>query len=125
MTTEKKIENEVLTYLSTVEDFFAFKINTTGIFDPKTKKFRKIVNKFIHKGTSDILACYKGRFIAIEIKKPAPNKTYESKDQKLFASIVRDNGGLSYVVRSKDEMIQILEEIKCLENWDVSKKQKN
>ena len=114
MEKEKSIETKVLTYLNSIPGAFAFKVNTTGIFDPKTRRFRKIVNPFIWKGTSDVLCVYYGYLIAFEIKRPKPNKTYASKDQKAFLERIEDAGGYGYVVRSAEEAQSIMEQV-CLD----------
>tara|TARA_Y100001938_G_C7884079_1_gene326458 strand:- start:231 stop:638 length:408 start_codon:yes stop_codon:yes gene_type:complete len=116
---EKQIESEILRYLNTITNCFAFKINTGGIFDPKTKRFRKIVNPHLYKGTSDIICCYEGGLIAFEVKKPKPNKTYASKDQKLFLDKIESAKGAGYVVRSVAEVTKIMEE-KCLNHLKKS-----
>ena len=92
-TPEKQIENQILDWLNLIDGCFAIKINTVGIFDPKRKVYRKNNNPHIHNGTSDILACYRGRFCAIEVKagygKPSEN-------QKLFLQRVEKAGGVSF-----------------------------
>jgi penicillin-binding protein-related factor A (putative recombinase) len=109
--TEKQIESSILDYLNTLVGCFAFKINTGGIFDPSTRRMRTITNKHQHKGTSDIIGVYKGRFFAIEVKRPKTDyntKTYPSKDQKIFIQRVIDNGGVSGIARSIDDVIVLL-----------------
>jgi penicillin-binding protein-related factor A (putative recombinase) len=86
-------------------------VNTTGIFDPKTRRFRKIVNPFIWKGTSDVICVYYGYLIAFEIKRPAPNKTYATKEQKAFLERIEEAGGYGYVVRSVEEAKAIMEQV--------------
>ena len=60
-------------------------------------------------GVSDILACYRGRFIAIEIKAP---KGRVSTAQMQFLAEVKINGGLSYCVRSVDDIMDVIAEIR-------------
>ena len=97
---EKDIERSILDWLNVIDGCFAIKINTIGVFDPTRKVYRKITNKHIHKGTSDILACYRGRFVAIEVKyrysKPSAN-------QKLFLKRIRENGGVSLWTNSLED----------------------
>ena len=60
------------------------------------------------KGTSDILACYRGRYLAIEVKygkgKPTP-------EQLEFGRQVRDSGGLFLVAYDVEEVNRLLDEI--------------
>lgn len=92
-TPEKELENRILDWLNSIEECFAFKVNTTGIFDPKKRVFRKNKNPHIHNGTADILGELRGKFFAIEVKagygKPSEN-------QKIFLSRIKENGGISF-----------------------------
>jgi penicillin-binding protein-related factor A (putative recombinase) len=66
--TEKQIESQILEWLNLQPGVFAFKVNTTGLWDAKRKIFRTIKNPYIHKGTSDIIGIKNGKFFAIEVK---------------------------------------------------------
>lgn len=57
------------------------------------------------KGVSDILGCWNGRFIAIEVKTAGGRV---SRDQEKFIEAVSRNGGLAFVARSIDEVIERL-----------------
>ena len=52
-------------------------------------------------GTSDIVGCFKGRYIAIEAK-IAPNKTTLAQEE--FLQKVRDAGGIAFVAYSLDDV---------------------
>lgn len=114
--TEKVIENQILTYLAN-KKIFAFKNQSTGIFDPTKGTFRK--NRNIHhiSGVSDILGCLPdGRMIAIEVKKPYVSKktmqfkyrTQEeleklaSDDQVKFINKIKSLGGIAFYADSID-----------------------
>jgi penicillin-binding protein-related factor A (putative recombinase) len=90
---EKDLENRILDWLNSLDKCFAFKINTTGVYDPKKKVFRKNNGKHLHNGTSDIIGEIDGRFFAIEVKygynKPSEN-------QIKFIERIKDNGGVSF-----------------------------
>jgi penicillin-binding protein-related factor A (putative recombinase) len=117
--TEKIIENQILSFLSR-KGFFVFKIQSTGIFDPTKRIYRKSHNPHHIKGVSDILGIYNGVFLAIEVKKPYISKrtntikhrTQEelsklaSEDQLLFINNVKRNNGIAFVADS----IEIVEE---------------
>ncbi len=53
------------------------------------------------RGVSDILGCYKGRFIAIEIK---AGKRQLTPDQAAFLSQVERAGGCAFVAHSVEEV---------------------
>lgn len=102
--TEKIIENQILQYLSLV-GVFAFKINSTGVYDPIKKVFRKSMNRHHIKGVSDILACIDGRFVAIEVKTP---KGRLSPDQDKFIMQVNLMGGLAFKATSVTQVQETL-----------------
>lgn len=60
------------------------------------------------KGTSDLIALYKGRFLAIEVKVRNNRATFE---QELFLLDVRDRGGIGIVTWSLDTVISLLDSI--------------
>lgn len=45
-------------------------------------------------GSSDLIGLYKGRFLAIEIKRPGKKL---SKDQENFINRVNENGGIAFI----------------------------
>lgn len=111
--TEKQIENQILTYLES-KRIFAFKIQTTGIYDPTKGSFRKRPKHHI-KGISDTLGCLRdGRMLAIEIKKPYISKktgliSYRTQEQleKLaspeqveFINKIKSLGGVAFYADS-------------------------
>ena len=53
-------------------------------------------------GVADIIGCYKGRMIAIELKSPTGKPTPE---QERFIQNVNEAGGIAFVARSIDEVI--------------------
>jgi len=64
------------------------------------------------KGISDILGCYKGRMIAIELKKPGwkppkpTSKAYKHyRHQADFIDAVRRAGGVAFFAQSIDDVI--------------------
>jgi hypothetical protein len=113
--TEKVIENQILTYLK-YKKIFTFKNQSTGIFDPKKKVFRKSNNVHHINGVSDILGIVDGKFLAIEVKKPYVSKktnqfkyrTQEeleklaSEDQINFVNRVKSLGGIAFFADSID-----------------------
>ena len=108
---EKAIENDILDFLSTVPGAFFWKVNSTGVFDPKAKVFRKNQNKHVIKGVSDIIGLIDGKMIAIEVKRAKTEdsaKTYPSKARAVFLCNVRDAGGYGCVARSVADVQEFL-----------------
>ena len=59
-------------------------------------------------GTSDILACYKGRFLAIECKEPGNTTTQLQED---FLQRVANAEGIAMVAYSVDDVIKFITEV--------------
>jgi hypothetical protein len=118
MQTEKEIESAILDLLKTVPYGFFWKNNSGGVFDPTKRVFRKNTNPHIINGVPDILGLIDGMFIGIEVKKPKPNKTYPSKDQKAFIAKVESVGGIAFVARSVQDIEEFLENL-CGDEKDL------
>ena len=87
---EKSIENKIKQYLKTVEDLYFFKEHG-GLYGTA--------------GVPDIICCYKGRFIALEVKAP------DGKATALQNATIRriiGAGGIARIVRSLEEVKEIL-----------------
>lgn len=59
------------------------------------------------KGVPDILVCYKGKFIGIEVKRPE-TKTNVSPLQSYNLKKIEDAGGLSYVLWDINQIKELL-----------------
>ncbi len=62
-------------------------------------------------GIPDIIACYKGRFVAFEVKTPTGKMT---KLQEITIQKIRDAKGQAYKVTSAAEVAAILKELEDL-----------
>lgn len=115
--TEKEVENQIIDFLR-LKGVFCWKNQSTGVFDPKKKVYRKINHRQL-KGTSDILGILPdGRFLAIEVKKPLVNPRSDEKlfklaadDQKFFIETINKKGGLAFVA---DRLSVVLEKLEGL-----------
>lgn len=87
---EKAIENKIKQYLKTVEDLYFFKEHG-GLYGTA--------------GVPDIICCYKGRFIAIEVKAPDGKATAL---QDATIKRIRKAGGVAEIVRSVEEAKEII-----------------
>ena len=90
--TEQQIQNKIIKYLKTIS--YVVKIISA------TKA-----------GVLDVIVCYKGRFIAFEVKTPDTKDDTSDLQEYNIREIVK-NGGLAFVVW---EMNQVKEIIKGLE----------
>lgn len=89
---EKNIENKIKTYLKSIG---AYCVKYHG-------------NKFSQVGVADLLVCYKGRFLAIEIKNEI-GKTSPLQEENIL--MVKRAGGISFVARSVEEVKEIIKDI--------------
>jgi len=101
---EKEIQNAILDYLALLPNCIAFPVQNGAIFDPTRNIFRKPA-KHWRKGVSDILGIFNGKPLAIEVKKP---KSYASKEQKRFIEDYKFQGGIAFIARSVQEVIDNL-----------------
>ena len=139
---EKEIENQILDFLSMLTSVYAWKNNTTGVYDPRKKVFRKLKGHAI-KGVSDILGVITleikgvklGLKLAIEVKnvegmkkhlryidpfyKPTNGtlKDYiHAQDQQDFLDRIENHGGVSGIFCSLEScqlfIFEKLDEIK-------------
>lgn len=99
--TEKVIQNQILNWLFLQPDCFAWQNDSVGIFDPQKKIFRKRKGKYFIKGVSDILGIYRGKPLAIEVKRPGKKATT---DQVEFLGNFIKHGGIAFVATSVEEV---------------------
>lgn len=87
---------------------FAFRVNTTGIYDPMNRIFRKPMKE--SKGCPDVLACIQwhgsGLFVGFEIKNELTNDRMRE-DQKEFHKKVIGANGEAYIIHSFDEFLKL------------------
>lgn len=97
---EKLIQKQILNFLSAY-GIFVFRVNTTGVFDPGRKVFRRL-GGYNLKGVADILGLLPdGRFLAIEVKTESGK---QSLFQKHFQLEVEKNKGIYILARSIDDV---------------------
>lgn len=90
---EKNITNEILKYLKTLEGCFAWKAHG-GMYGTA--------------GIPDIICCFKGRFIAFEVK---TDKGKLTKLQEITIHRIKDANGEAFKVTSLEEVKKILENL--------------
>jgi len=104
---ENSITNAILTYLNCQPNTFAWRNNTTGIYDSRKKCYRSRTGKYNIKGVADILGITNdGRFIAIEVKRPGGRA---SREQQYYLSRIKALGGIAGIATSVIEAKELLE----------------
>ena len=107
MTPEQIVKNAILTYLNLIPGCVVLPISTTGMFDVTKRIYRKSTQRL---GTPDILCCYLGRFVAIEVKS---KRGKVSDNQKELLEEIRSKGqGIAFVARSVQDVIDQFTELK-------------
>lgn len=91
MSVATTLTNEIIGFLYG-KGAYAWRASSTGIFDSRRGGYRTAPKK----GVSDILACYKGRLIAIEVK---IGKDRLSPEQEGFLANIDATGGITCIAR--------------------------
>lgn len=86
MLPEKKVETSIKQYLDKIGTYYV-KIHGS---------------EYVPAGTPDILCCVKGRFVAIEVKKPKGGRV--SALQKLKLKLIEEAGGVSIVAKDVSDV---------------------
>ena len=60
---------------------------------------------YMHSGTPDIIACVRGRFVAIEVKQPGKHPTPA---QVAYIEKIQRSGGIAFVAHSVEEVDDLL-----------------
>ena len=102
---EHELQSAILDYLA-LRGAVALRVNSGGFIVKGESKNRYV--RGAPAGTSDIIACYKGRYIAIEVKW-GDNKPTDA--QYKFAYRVRTAGGIAIFAYSLDKVVWLLDEM--------------
>ncbi len=62
-------------------------------------------------GVPDILVCYKGRFVAMELKRP-DGKGVLADRQEAHLNRIKKNGGIGVVIDSYDEFLALMRSVR-------------
>jgi Holliday junction resolvase len=89
---EKSVENKIKKYLFS-KGIYHFKVHGS---------------KFMVKGIPDLVCCYKGKFLGIEVKKPG-NKSGQTEEQKIHERNITKSGGIYLLVDDVNEVIDYVE----------------
>lgn len=127
MKEEKNIETQIKVYLRSC-GFWVTKVQAGMMKKSYTSRGDRTATRehWVHladQGTPDLLACIKGRFVGIEVKKDEKEierwkRTAEtdrrSAAQHAQQQAIRDAGGITLVVCSVDDLIADLKELQLL-----------
>lgn len=91
--TEKTIVNAIIKYLRTFDNCFCFKEHG-GVYGTA--------------GIPDVICCYKGRFLAFEVK---TEKGKATELQKATISKILQADGIAVIVRSVDEVKAVIQKM--------------
>ena len=91
MSQASELTNQVIDFIYR-SGGYAWRASSTGIYDDKLQRFRLAPKK----GVSDVLGCYRGRLLAIEVK---IGKDRLSPEQQGFLKNVEHHGGSVFVAR--------------------------
>jgi len=104
---EKDVQSAVLVYLGTLENMgkvYYFRNNSfRGSFQRSNGSQGYIRNS--KQGVPDIIVCYKGRYIGLEIK---GTKGVQSDFQKQAEAAIKLAGGEYYIIRDLQEVVDII-----------------
>lgn len=104
---EAEIQSACLSYLAMLPDAMFWRSNT-GAFKGEYKGRRRFIRYGVA-GQPDIQGIYRGRYIGLEVKTP---KGKQNDNQIEFEGRVKSAGGFYRVVRSIDDLIAAVAEIK-------------
>lgn len=102
---EAQIKKAILQWLQMKRKCEAFPTITGGVFNPQTGKYRRTATR---KGTPDILCCYRGLFLAIEVK---TQKGRLSPEQRELIQSIENTGGQALVARSIEDVENFFSDI--------------
>lgn len=89
MSAANELTNQIIDFIYRAGGY-AWRASSVGVFDTKQQRFRTAAKK----GVADVLACLRGRLIAVEVK---IGKDRLSDEQDGFLRNIRATGGLAFV----------------------------
>lgn len=105
---EKDIKRHIIEWLF-YQKCFCWVNSTVGIWDQKKNSFRKLTGTGQMRGVSDILGIWKGRPLAIEVKRSGGRLSIH---QQAFLLKFAEAGGIAMVAHSVEDVESILSTIR-------------
>lgn len=97
------ITQSILRYVS-LHGGYGFRVNTQGQYDTSIGRYRKSGSTL---GVSDIIICYRGRLIAVEVKQ---GRDKLSSNQEAFRSFIEAAGGIFFTCYSIDSFVSFFDQ---------------
>lgn len=97
-TPEGEVKRAILEWLKHQPNCSVFPVATTGVFDPTSRRFRKSTGRI---GCPDILVCWSGQFVGIEVKSKTGRP---SKAQLEVGKDIERAGGRWVLARSIEDV---------------------
>lgn len=103
--TANRITANIIRAINTQPGCVAYRVNNVGVYDEQKGVYRRGNTQ---KGISDVIACFRGRMAAIEVKS---GRDKLSRDQMVFKQEIERAGGLYFEARSTDGFLDWFTEI--------------
>lgn len=94
MSRATELTNQIIDFIYR-QGGYAWRSSSVGVFDTKQQRFRAAAKK----GVADVLACYRGRLVAVEVKIGTDRL---SDEQDGFLRNVGAAGGIGFVAKDFD-----------------------
>ena len=105
--TEARIQHDIRLAAEQISGLTLWRNNVGALEDVNGR----LVRYGLVPGSSDLIGIYRGRFVAVEIKRPGGRTNPKrAKLQRLFRELVRASGGYAIVVSSVDEFLRLMKE---------------
>ncbi len=101
---EKEVQAQVLAWLR-LHGGLPIRVNSGALPWRDTKGMRRLCRLNSEPGCSDVLCCWRGRFLAVECKRPGEKPTPE---QESFLELVRRKGGVAIVAHGVEDLELVL-----------------
>ena len=97
MSEASDLTNQIINFIYQ-QGGYGWRASSVGVYDSKAQSYRTAPKK----GVSDILACWNGRLIAVEIK---IGKDRLSDEQIGFMKNIEHTGGIAFTARNYDDFV--------------------
>lgn len=104
MSAANDLTNKIITFFLRQPHAFAWRASSTGIYDQKRKIYRTAPKT----GVADVLACFQGILIAVEVKIGTDRL---SPEQKGFLLSVQYAGGYAFAAKTYEDFLQQIDPI--------------
>lgn len=103
---EHDAQKAIMDHLANLHIFF-YRANTGAVKAEYKGKERFV--RYLPKGHPDLVLILHGRYIGLEVKRPGK---FMSSDQMEFAQKIREAGGIYWVVRSVEDVDELLRQLR-------------